>query len=78
MQEFRFFAIIYLNVDNSVNIKTRLFNLCVFILDIIMKGTMSQLFYLGPSSHFMFFRKLFFTNFMKYFAIFVIKEKPRH
>ena len=62
MQEFWFFAIIFLNVDNSVNIKTRLFKLCVLILDIIMEGTVSQIFYFGPSSYFMLFRKLFLQN----------------
>ena len=53
---------ICLNVNNSVNIKTRLFKFCVLILDIIMEGTVSQNFYLGPSSYFMLFRKLFLQN----------------
>ena len=44
-------------MDNSVNIETRLFKLCVLILDIIMEGTMSQIFILGPSSFIMLFRK---------------------
>ena len=50
MYKFQFFAIIFLNVDNSVNIETRLFKFCVLILDIIMEGTVSQIFILGPSS----------------------------
>ena len=52
-----FFAIIFLNMDNSVNIEPRLFKLCVLILNIMMKGTISQIFILGPSSYFMLFRK---------------------
>ena len=55
--DFDFFAIIFLNVDNSVNIKTRLFKCCLLNLDTIMEGTKSQIFFLGPSFYFMFFRK---------------------
>ena len=54
---FRFFAIIFLNVDNSVNIETRLFKFCVLNIDTIMEGTVSQIFILGPSFYFMLFRK---------------------
>ena len=57
MYKFRFFAIIFLNMDNSVNIKTRLVKFDVLILDIMMEGTVSQIFFLGPSSYFMLFRK---------------------
>ena len=53
---------IFLNADNSVNIKTRLFKFCVLILDIIMEGTVSQNFHLCPCSYVMFFRKLFLQN----------------
>ena len=45
------FAIIFLNVDNSINIGTKHFKCCMLILDIIMEETMSQIFILCPSSH---------------------------
>ena len=57
MYKFRFFAIMFLNVDNSVNIERRLFEFCELILDVIMVGTGSQIFILGPSSYFTLFRK---------------------
>ena len=63
MYKFRFFSIIFLNLDNSVNIETRLFKLCVLILDIIMEGTVSD---------------FYFTKFMKYFDFFAIKKELRH
>ena len=50
---------IFLNVDNSVNIKTRLFRCCVLTLDIIMEETMNEIFLLGPSFCSMMCRKLF-------------------
>ena len=73
MHKFRFFAIIFLNVDNSVNIEGKPFKVCVLIIDGILEGTVSQIYILGPISYF-----LLFTKFMKYFAIFVIKKEPRH
>ena len=63
MYRFQYFAIIFLNVDNSVNIETRHFKFCMLIPDIIMEGTVSQIFFiLGPISYFMLFRKLFLQN----------------
>ena len=50
---YQIFAIIFLNVDISTNVDPRLFKFGVLILDIIMEGTRSQMFYLGPSSYFM-------------------------
>ena len=44
VQKIPFFAIISLNVDNSVNDDSRLFKFGVLILDIIMEGTVSQIF----------------------------------
>ena len=38
------------NVDSSFNILDRLLKLSVGILDILMEGTVSQIFYLSPSS----------------------------
>ena len=49
-------------MDNSINIETRLLKLCVLIVDIIMEGTVSQIFILGPSFYEMLFRKLFLQN----------------
>ena len=44
---------IFLNVDNSINNGYNLLNFSVVIVDIVMEGTMSQIFYLGPRSYFM-------------------------
>ena len=47
-----FFAYIFLNSDNSINIVHRLLNFFIVILDMITEGTVSQIFYLGPSIYF--------------------------
>ena len=44
---------IFLNVDNSINNGYNLLNLSVVIVDIVMEGTVSQIFYLDPRSYFM-------------------------
>ena len=49
-------------MDNSVNIETRLLKFCVLIVGIIMEGTVSQIFILGPSFYFILSRKLFVQN----------------
>ena len=49
-QKLTFFPIIFLNVDSSFNILDRHLKLSVGILDILMEGTVSQIFYLSPSS----------------------------
>ena len=41
------------NVDSSFNIYERLLRFSLGIIDILMEGTVSQIFYLGPSSSFM-------------------------
>ena len=53
---------IFLNLDNSVNIKAKLFKFSVLILDTITEGTVSHISLLGPSSYSMLFRKLFLQN----------------
>ena len=78
MYKFRLFAIIFLNVDNSVNIETRLFKFCILIVDIIMEGTVSQIFVLCPSSYHMLFRIFFFYKIYKIFWDFCHKKEPRH
>ena len=78
-------------MDNSINIEARLFKFCVINFDVIMEDTMPQIHLLGPSSFLLYvvmkifhtiYKKyhlmIFFINCMKYFAIFVIKSKPRH
>ena len=52
------FSLICLNVSSSFNIKDRLLKFSVLVLDMIMEGTVSQIFLLGPSSCFMKCRKL--------------------
>ena len=46
------FTYIFLNLENSINIVHRLLKFSMGILDLVMEGKMSQIFYLGPSSHF--------------------------
>ena len=65
-------------MDNSVNIKTKLFKFCVLILNIILEGIVSQIFLLGLSSYFMLFRQFCLQNLFLKIVIFVIKKKPRH
>ena len=43
----------YFNVDSSFNIKSWLLKISVVILDMMMQGTVSQIFYFYPSSCFM-------------------------
>ena len=47
------FPIIFLNVDSSFNILNRVLRLSVVITNMLMEGTVSQIFYLGLSSCFM-------------------------
>ena len=53
MQNFTFFTNIFLNVDISINVEHKPFKFFEVILDIIMEGNVSQIFYLGLSSYFM-------------------------
>ena len=53
MQKLSYFAVTFFNLDNLVNIIYKLFTFGVVILDIIIEGTVSLIFYLGPSSFFM-------------------------
>ena len=50
----------FLNADISINNLLNMFKLSVVVLNTIMKGTVSQISFLGPRSHFMQFRKLGF------------------
>ena len=43
----------FLNLDNSIYIVHRLLKFSIVILDIITEGTVSHIFYLGPSFYFM-------------------------
>ena len=56
------FTLIFLNADISVNIQSNVFIFSLVVLNSIMEGTVSQIFYLGPRSNFMESRKL---NFQK-------------
>ena len=49
------FCLDFLDMDNSVNIIQRLPKSSVLLLVIAIEGTVSQIFYLGFSSHFMCF-----------------------
>ena len=47
------FPIFFLNVDSSFIIMNRVIRHSEAIIDILTEGTVSQIFYLGPSSRFM-------------------------
>ena len=47
------FTLIFLNADISVNIQSNVFIFFLVVLNSIMEGTVSQIFYLGPRSNFM-------------------------
>ena len=57
VQKLPFFSIIFLNVDSSFNIINRLFKFALVIIDILMEGTVSQIFYPGLGLYFMSLRK---------------------
>ena len=52
VQQILNFIYIFLNLHNLINIDHRLLNFLVVTRDIIMEGTMSQIFSLGPRSNF--------------------------
>ena len=51
-------------MDNSVNIIQRQSKSSVLILAMVIEGTVSQIFYLGPNSHVMCFQKLYSQFFL--------------
>ena len=53
VQKILYFIYIFLNLHNLINIDHRLLNFLVVTLDIIMEGTVSQIFSLGPRSNVM-------------------------
>ena len=57
VQKLPFFSIIFLNVDSSFNIINRLFKFSLVIIDMLMEGTASQIFYLGLGLYFMSLQK---------------------
>ena len=64
-------------MDNSVNIVQRQSKSSVLIFAMVIEGTVSQILYSGPSSHFMCFRKLYSQLFLKRFPIFDINLKTK-
>ena len=58
IHKFRFVTLIFLDVNNSVNIIQRLPNSLLLGLAMVIEGTVPQIFYLGPSSRFMCFQNL--------------------
>ena len=55
INKFLFFTFIFLDVNNSINIIQRLPKSLLLVLAMVIEGTVSQIFYLGPSSRFMCF-----------------------
>ena len=53
VDKFLYFTDIFLNLHNLIDIAHRLLKFAVVILGIIMEGTVSQIFRLGPRSNFM-------------------------
>ena len=51
--KFSFFTYIFLNVDNSINFVHRQLKFSMAIFDINMERTLSQIFHICPSCHFM-------------------------
>ena len=56
---------IFFNTDISITNKDIAMKFCMAILHINCEGSVSQIFYLGPSSYFMLSRKLCFENIQK-------------
>ena len=48
----------FLDINNSVNITQRLPKSFLLVFAMVIEGTVSQIFYLGPSSRFMCFQNL--------------------
>ena len=65
--------VIFLDINNLVNIIQRLPKSFLLVLAMEIEGTVSQIFYLGPSSRFMCFQNLCSQFFFKCFPIFGIK-----
>ena len=64
VKKFLFFPVIFLNEDSSFNIKDTLLKFSVVALGITMRGTLSQILYLGPSFCLMYLRKMKLQNFL--------------
>ena len=63
--------VIFLDINNLVNIIQRLPKSFSLVLSIVVEGTVSQIFYLGPSSRFICFQNLcsqFFKNVSRFLA----------
>ena len=70
------FCLIFLDTDNSVNIIQRLLKSFLLVPAIVIEGTVSQIFYLVPSSRFMCFQNLC-SNFFLMFPNFWHKIKTK-
>ena len=62
MSKIRMFTFMFLNADISVNILLNIFKLSMVVLNTIIKGTVSQIPFLGPRSNCMQFSKLSFQK----------------
>ena len=58
IHKFRFVTLIFWDINNLVNIIQRLPKYLLLVLAMVIEGTVSQIFYLGPSSRFMCFQNL--------------------
>ena len=69
------FEILFFNLHTLLSIEVP--DLCISIADIVVEGTMSQIFYVGPSSLFIKCRKKYSENKLKTCPFFDIKLKLR-
>ena len=53
MNLYRLFSLLFLNSDISITIYAIEINFSVCITNVLLEGSMSQIFYLGSSSYFM-------------------------
>ena len=67
------FNFYFLNVHISLSMQVLTMKFCISIVNIAIKGTVSQFFYLRPSSIFIKFRKNIQKNYVKSYPFFSIK-----
>ena len=51
--KFRFFMLFFSNKDISIIVADIILKFCMLVLYILLEGSVSQIFYLGPSFYFM-------------------------
>ena len=70
-----FFHFYFLNKNISVTNQNELLNFSGILLKVAFEGSVSQIFYLGPSFNFMLCRKKILNKYTKSYTFFHIKSK---